>query len=289
MLEEQRIAALGGIEYADAEGAFQHYQNDGDSQHRRAQHHENAGRIVRPDEQRQPEPGHARRAHLVDGDDEVQPGKDGAEARDEDGKAGGNYIGVHIVGGERRGEGPARIHAAGHHGVEGQDATRHVEIPTKQVDLGQRQVLGPDHHRDKEVAQRGRHRRHQKKEDHDDAVHSEHLVIGVGGHQIGLRRQQLQADQARQGPADEEEKRNRNQVKNCNPLVVAGQQPAHQTIFFANEVRLGNPGRSLIGKIDDGVVIVVHGFTVPFLAGACAAGAALPSLSGSRSVVFVVC
>ena len=37
-----------------------------------------------PDEQRQPEPGHARRAQLVHGDDEVEAGEDRREADDED-------------------------------------------------------------------------------------------------------------------------------------------------------------------------------------------------------------
>jgi len=46
-----------------------------------------------------------------------------------------------------------------------------------------------------------------------EAVHREHLVIGVGGHQRSLRRQQLQADEARERTADKEEKRDRNQVQ----------------------------------------------------------------------------
>ena len=55
-----------------------------DGEHRRAEHHDQAGRVVRPDEQRQAEPGHARRAHAVDGDDEVEAGEDRREAGDED-------------------------------------------------------------------------------------------------------------------------------------------------------------------------------------------------------------
>ena len=44
---------------------------------------DDAGGIVRPHKQRQPVPGHARRAHAVDRDDKVQAGKDGREAGDE--------------------------------------------------------------------------------------------------------------------------------------------------------------------------------------------------------------
>ncbi len=138
------------------------------------------------------------------------------------------------------------------------DAGGHVEIPAQQVDLGQRQVLGADHHRDQKIADRRRHRRHQEEEHHDDAVHGEHLVIGVGGHQVGLRRQQLQADEPRQRSADKEEERNRDQVENRNPLVVAGQQPAQQAVLLGQEVHLRNPGRGLIGKTDDCVRSLLH-------------------------------
>ena len=61
--------------------------SDGDGQHRRAQDHDEAGGVVRPDEQRQAEPGHPRRAHAVDGDDEVEAGEDRREAGDEDAQA----------------------------------------------------------------------------------------------------------------------------------------------------------------------------------------------------------
>jgi hypothetical protein len=70
-------------------------------------------------------------------------------------------------------------------------------------------------------------------------VHGEHLVIGVGGHQIGLRRQQFQADEARQRSADEEEERDRDQVERGNPLVVAGQQPAQQAVLLGQKFILG--------------------------------------------------
>ena len=49
MLEQQRIAAQLRIENADVEGALQRHQQQRDRQHRRAQHHDDGGRIVRPD------------------------------------------------------------------------------------------------------------------------------------------------------------------------------------------------------------------------------------------------
>ena len=77
VLEQNRVAAEFRIENADAPDAFQRHQRQRDREHRRGQHHDEARRIQRPDEQRQPKPGQARRAHLVDGDDEIQPGEDG--------------------------------------------------------------------------------------------------------------------------------------------------------------------------------------------------------------------
>jgi len=42
-----------------------------------------AGRVDRPDEQRQSEPGQSRRAHFVNRYDEIQSGCDGTKTRDE--------------------------------------------------------------------------------------------------------------------------------------------------------------------------------------------------------------
>ena len=61
-----------------------------DREHRRAQHLNQAGRVMRPDKQRQPPPCQAGRAHLVDGDDEVQARQDRREAGDEDADGGRN-------------------------------------------------------------------------------------------------------------------------------------------------------------------------------------------------------
>ena len=55
-----------------------HHQ-DRDRDDRRPQDHDQAGRVVRPHEQRQAEPGQAGGPHAVHGDDEVQPGQDRRE------------------------------------------------------------------------------------------------------------------------------------------------------------------------------------------------------------------
>ena len=77
--------------------ALKNDQDQGDGENRSAEHHEDAGRVVGPDEERQPEPGHAGAAHLVDGDDEVEAGEDGAESGDEDRETGGDDVGIQVV------------------------------------------------------------------------------------------------------------------------------------------------------------------------------------------------
>src|SRR6185295_14657938 len=88
VLEQDRVAAEVGVKDADAEEALDADQQDGDRHHGGAQDHDQAGGVVGPDEQGQPEPGQAGGAHLVDGDDEVQAGEDGGEAGDEDADGG---------------------------------------------------------------------------------------------------------------------------------------------------------------------------------------------------------
>src|ERR1700691_4058962 len=94
MLEQERIAAELGIENAEVQRAFSRDQNDGNGDDRRTQKLNNTGRVVRPDEQGQARPRHARGAHAMDGDDEIQAGEDGGESSDEDRKGGFNDLGV---------------------------------------------------------------------------------------------------------------------------------------------------------------------------------------------------
>ncbi len=80
MLEEKRVAAARGIEDSEVQGAFQNHQHQCDRDHRRSQQLDDAGGVVRPDEERQTIPGHARSAHAVDGDHKIQPGQNGRES-----------------------------------------------------------------------------------------------------------------------------------------------------------------------------------------------------------------
>ncbi len=59
VLEQDRVAPQGRVEDADAKKPFDGHEGNGDRQHRRAQHHDQAGRVMRPDKERQTEPRHA--------------------------------------------------------------------------------------------------------------------------------------------------------------------------------------------------------------------------------------
>src|SRR5580700_11782548 len=86
-----------------------------------------AGGVMRPDEERQARPGQSGSAHAVDGDDKVQSGEDGGESGDEDGESGFNDFRVAEGGAEGSVEGPAGIDAAGQHAVDHHDAADDVQ------------------------------------------------------------------------------------------------------------------------------------------------------------------
>ena len=96
--------------YADPRSKTQQEQSY--RNHRSAQDLNQAGGVVRPDEQRQAEPGHARRAHAVNGDDEVQPGQNRRESVDENAQRRQSDVAIGVAGAEWRVEGPAGIDAA---------------------------------------------------------------------------------------------------------------------------------------------------------------------------------
>ena len=80
-----------------ADRALEHHQNQRDGEYRRPQNHQQRGCVVRPAEQRQPEPCHARAAHAMNGHNEVQAGEDGAESGDEDTHRPRDHVGIDIV------------------------------------------------------------------------------------------------------------------------------------------------------------------------------------------------
>ena len=119
-----------------------------------------------------------------------------------------------------------------------------VDVPAQQVDARERQVARADHERDEEVAEHGGDRRDQEEEDHDDAVHGEELVVGVAADDVGLGRQQLEPDGAREQAAEHEHDRDRDQVEERDPLVVDGEEPRADAVVGVEVVdaRLGACG-----------------------------------------------
>src|ERR1700677_4923614 len=113
-------------------------------------------------------------------------------------------------------------------------------------------------------------------------MHGEQLVIGVRGNQIRLRRQQLQADQPGKGGTDKEEESDRNEIEHGDALMVAGKQPALQSILTVEIAQLRQLCILLIWKPDNSAT---HWFTVPGTLGAPVpdvAGLLLPAPGGCR-------
>ena len=128
----------------------------------------------------------------MDGDDEVQSGKDGRKSGDENGQA-------RFDDSKRCAEGgiecPAGIDAAGQHTVHHQGAADDVEIPAQQVDAGKGKVFGANHQGNEKVPEHGRDGRNQKEKHHHHAMHGEDLVVAIGLDQIADRGEQLEANE----------------------------------------------------------------------------------------------
>ena len=194
-------------------------------QHRRGQHHDQAGGINGPQKQRQPRPRQPRRPHAVNRDDEVQAGQNRREAGDEHSGGGGHDVRVGVDGAERGVKRPARVDAPPNDRIQREQSAGNVDVPTGQVQPRKGDVAGPDHQRHEKIAQHAGNRGHEKEENHHDAMHREQLVVGLGLHQIGVRRGQVDADQRGRDAADDEKEGNAQQVQQADPLVVGRQQP----------------------------------------------------------------
>ena len=240
MLHQHRIATLVRIEDADAQDALDADQHERDRQHRRAQHVDQAGGVHRPDEQRQAEPGHARRTHLVDRHQEIQPGEDRAESGDEDADHDERDVRVRKLAAVWRVKRPTRVDAAEQQGGECERAADQQQIPAGQIDLWKRQIASADHHRYEKITQRGGDRGDEEEEHHHHAVDGEQLVVGFAFHHRAGIVQQVDAHERRGRTADhEEEQRDQNHVQDTDALVIGGQQPgAH--LPTGVEIRLGD-------------------------------------------------
>ena len=225
VLEQHRIAAPGRIENSNVECPLQRHQHQRDGDDRRAQNLDQGRGVCRPHKQRQPEPGQSRGAHAMDGDNEIQSGKDRRESRDKNPQRRRDHVGIGVTGAEGRVERPASIHAAADHRPQRKGPAQDKDVPAQQIDFGKRHVFGAQRQRQHKIPQRSRNGGHQKEEHHHDAVHGEQFVVGVRAHQRAIRRQQVQPDHHREKAAHKEEQRDGKQIQDPNAFVVFGEQP----------------------------------------------------------------
>ena len=158
----------------------------------------------------------------MDGHDEIQAGEDGGESGDEDCQSRFNDFCVGEVGAEGSVEGPSGVDATGQHAVQHHHAADDVEVPAQQVDAGEGEVLGSDHHGHEKIAQHGGDGRNQEKENHDHAVHGEKLVVSIGLHQVACRSEQFEANEQREEASDKEEERDGEEIEEGDAFVVGG-------------------------------------------------------------------
>ena len=201
------------VKEAEAEDAFHGGQAQGNRDHRGPQDHDYGRGVMRPDKKRQAEPSHARRSHSVHGNQEVEPGKNRGETGDEYADHGGSHCGVRIDGAQRGVERPTGIEAARDHGVQRKGAADNVDVPAEKIDFRESQILRPNHQWDQEIAKHRGDRRNQEEENHGDAMHGEHAVVGVGGEESAVRRHQVQANHHGEEAADEEKESDRGEIE----------------------------------------------------------------------------
>ena len=213
----------------------QHRHRAGDHRHREDDQHR-VGQD-RPDEQRQPAPGHALRAHVCDRRVEVDRPDDRGQPRQVD------QVDPRVLAaagrvdraGQRRVAGPARFRRVPEErGVE-DDPARQEQPEGERVQARVGHVAGADHQRH-EVVREARHHRHDEQEDHRRPVHREQLVVGLGADQRVVRRAQLQAHHQRLDAPQAEEHEREDHVHDPDPLVVGGRDPARPAFLLVLDV-----------------------------------------------------
>ena len=127
VLEQHRVAAARRIEDPPAEGVLDEDEQQRHPEHRRREDLDDARRVDRPDEQRQPPPADPGRPHRVGRHDEVEAGEDRREPEDERAEQDGRDL-RHGRRRVRRVEGPAGVRAAVEHAPERDHRAEQVEV-----------------------------------------------------------------------------------------------------------------------------------------------------------------
>ena len=209
--------------------AVEEEERDRRRDRRQDEHEQHRVGLDRPDEERDAHPGHPRRAHVVDRDDEVdRPGERGerrqVEAEDPEVLARPR---AELLGRERRVGGPAGARGApvGEEAREDDEPAEEEEPVREGVQARERHVPRADHERDEVVAE-AREDRDDEEEDHHRPVHGEQLVVGVLRDEVVVRLGELGAHEQRHHAGGEEEDERRDDVEDPDPLVVERRQPA---------------------------------------------------------------
>ena len=292
VLPQDGLAAGGGVEEVGAEGAVEHQLDQGDGDGREGEDDEHRGDERHPGEHRQAHHGHALGAHVDDGADEVEGGRERSDAEDLDaddpevgtdtGEA--QRLAVLAEGaGERRvaeptiGRGEVGVdeRLVPIEGVEPAGEVRELEEPRgvqhegaehegperERVEAREGDVAGADLQRHEEVKERSR-QGHDAEEDHRRAVHGEQLVVHTRRDEVVIRAGQLGADREGFDAAHEEVEHGERSVQDTDLLVVDGRQPVDPAgrAVRTDEAEVAALGRQLGLAGDRSVMgIVGHG------------------------------
>ena len=179
VLPEDRTA-IGGIEHHRAVVTVDERDHEGGCQNRERDQHEDARDECCPGEDRHAEHRHARSAHAEDGGDEVDRTQDGAETAQ--GETQEPHVGADLWRVDRIAERRVGEPTEGCRATRGKEARCHDEaaeqeqpiaehVQTREGDVRCADLQGHDHVREADEQRR------RKEEQHDRAVHGEHLVV----------------------------------------------------------------------------------------------------------------
>ena len=292
VLPQDGLAAGGGVEEVGAEGAVEHELDQRDGDGREGEDDEDRGDERHPGEHRQAHHGHALGAHIDDGADEVEGGRERGDAEDLDADdpevgadageaqglailaegAGKRCVAEPTVGGSEVGVDERLVPFEG---IEPAGEVRELEEPRgvqhegaedegperERVEAREGDVARADLQRHEEVEERGR-QGHDAEEDHRRAVHGEQLVVHTRRDEVVVRAGQLGADREGFDAAHEEVEHGEGSVQDADLLVVDGRQPVDQAgrAVGTDQAEVAALGRQLGLAGDRSVMgIVGHG------------------------------
>ncbi len=186
VLEQQRVAAALRIEEGGAEVAVDQQHGDGARQHRQGQHKQERRDQDRPHVKRHLVHGHAGRAHVEDGRDEVDGAEDRRRARQVQRQDDEVDRRPRVsLGRQQRIERPAGASPIGAGRARkkqraDEERERGDEKPERQVVQPRKRHVGcADHHRHEPVAEATDQRRHEHEKDHDQPVRGDKHVVDL--------------------------------------------------------------------------------------------------------------